>query len=96
MGVKSCSFKKGLNSSDFIHIFKIIVDSILDSPSSNEATEGLETAVRGSYRNDDAAYESADYVIGISTKDKSAIYTSLKEDREPDNFYQSLQTPRHE
>ena len=72
------------------------MDSILDSPSGNETTEDPETAPRSLYMNDDAAYESPEYVIGISTEDESATYTSLKEEKEPDNFYQSLQPPRHE
>ncbi len=71
------------------------MDSILDSPNRNETTEGPETAPRGSYMNDDATYESADSIIGISTEDKHATYTTLKDNREPDNVYQSLQTPRH-
>ena len=43
--------------------------------------------------NDDAVYESADFVIGISTEDESATYTSLKENKERENVYQSLQPP---
>ncbi len=77
-----------------MHVFKIIVDFILDSPSSNETTEGPETAPRGSYMNDDATYESADFIIAIPIEDEYATYTSLKDNREPD-VYQSLQTPRH-
>ena len=43
--------------------------------------------------NDDAVYESADFVIGISTEDESATYTSLKENKDRESFYQSLQPP---
>ena len=86
-------------------VFHFIVDSIPDSPSSNNTTRDVQAVPRHSYVNDDAAYESPDYVIKnierneaeskpeISTDQDSSTYMSLKDNREPENFYQSLQPP---
>jgi hypothetical protein len=66
---------------------------------------GIQAAPRHSYVNDDAAYESPDYAVKsierneaeskpeISTDQDSSTYMSLKDNREPENFYQSLQPP---
>jgi hypothetical protein len=80
-------------------VLHVIVDSLPDPPRSNKA------APRNSYVNDDAVYETPDDVIQcmerneaeskpeISTGQESSAYMSLKNNREPANFYQSLQPP---
>jgi hypothetical protein len=62
------------------------------------------TGERVSYVNDDTVYETPDDVIesierieaeskhAFSTEEKSSAYISLTDNKEPENFYQPLQT----
>ncbi len=57
------------------------------------------------YQNDDTVYETPDDVIEfiarneaeakpeISTQEEPSVYTPLKDNKEPENVYQSLQNP---
>ncbi|CAB4005118.1 Down syndrome cell adhesion molecule homolog isoform X1, partial [Paramuricea clavata] len=80
-------------------------DSAPKPPNSKQSMEVIElTAERVSYVNDDTVYESPDDVIEsierneaeskheITTEEETSAYISLTDHKEPENFYQPLQT----
>ena len=66
-------------------------------------TTKVEAAETDLYENDDTVYETPDDVIKciarneaeakpeISTQEEPSVYTPLKDNKEPENIYQSLQ-----
>ncbi|CAB4030717.1 Hypothetical predicted protein [Paramuricea clavata] len=71
----------------------------------SKSMKGFEGAQKGSYVNDDTLYETPDEVLESvernctgsrpdnSTGQEPSTYMSLKDNQEPENFYQPLQAP---